>query len=298
LRNLLLQGLEDNISFGKRFQDYEILEHGEIRVSFYDGSQACGKVMVGADGIWSPVRRHLIPQLNILDTELRAIFGKTPIKENLLNRVKTEIQKGMCLTGENSVYCNKLFTDLMIFKREATAAFPNVHVPEDYIYWVLVFARELAGQDDRTMMALANSDCAALADKLTSKWHPSLRTIIIEQDVAATSALAFQTTTTGSMNAAFSQLRETNVPVTCIGDAAHPQPPLGGVGANSAFQDAAELTAVLSEVSTEEISSAGRLRRFEQTMLLRVSTAMTQSLGGSKSLFGMKPTDDMKPMPR
>lgn len=98
------------------------------------------------------------------------------------------------------------------------------------------------------------------------------------------------------MNAAFSHLRETSVLVTCISDAAHPQPPLRGVGANSAFQDAVELTAALAEEGMEERNSASRVRGFELSMMQRVSMSMRQSLDGSRSLFGMKPIEDMKPM--
>jgi 2-polyprenyl-6-methoxyphenol hydroxylase-like FAD-dependent oxidoreductase len=63
LRQILLEGLEDVVSFGKTFAP-----DGRVVAHFDDGSIAEGDVLVGADGAGSHVRRQLLPQAERIDT--------------------------------------------------------------------------------------------------------------------------------------------------------------------------------------------------------------------------------------
>jgi 2-polyprenyl-6-methoxyphenol hydroxylase-like FAD-dependent oxidoreductase len=61
LRALLLAGLEAEVEFGKRFVRFEELPAGRRRAYFDDGTFADADVLVGADGVNSPVRTQYLP---------------------------------------------------------------------------------------------------------------------------------------------------------------------------------------------------------------------------------------------
>jgi 2-polyprenyl-6-methoxyphenol hydroxylase-like FAD-dependent oxidoreductase len=76
LRQILLEGLEDVVSFGKTFAACEIRPDGRVVARFEDGSTAEGDVLVGADGASSRVRRQLLPHAKRIDTGLFSVSGK------------------------------------------------------------------------------------------------------------------------------------------------------------------------------------------------------------------------------
>ena len=83
----------------------------------------------------------------------------------------------------------------------------------------------------------------------------------------------------------------TDARVTLLEDAAHPMPPVGGVGANVAFQDAADEMDVLIEgpPGTESMG------RYDEVVRERAGKALIQSASGAGHFFGMKPLEELKP---
>ena len=82
LRQILFNGLEDRVHFGKRLDHYEAEERG-VSVAFEDGTRATGDLLVGADGIRSAVRKQRAPHIHIQDSGVRAIYGRVPISAAL-----------------------------------------------------------------------------------------------------------------------------------------------------------------------------------------------------------------------
>jgi 2-polyprenyl-6-methoxyphenol hydroxylase-like FAD-dependent oxidoreductase len=67
LRQVLLQGLEDVVHFGKTFLRYAQTRDGRVEGFFADGTSAVGDVLVGADGVHSKVREQLLPNASLVD---------------------------------------------------------------------------------------------------------------------------------------------------------------------------------------------------------------------------------------
>lgn len=282
LRNLLLTGLESYVDFDKRFNTYDLVEDG-IVAYFADGSSASGSILIGADGVRSRVRRQMLPNRIILDTEGRAIFGKTPINSTTFATIPEAIKDGIYMAIPPSDNRIKLFCDLMTFKRDQD---PTVlaSLPKDYIYWVLVFHRSITDTSHPTtdILSLSRSESAALAESLTKQWHPSIYSIITQQDPAASSPLQFL------MSNPPVEPWTSDPRITLMGDAAHPMPPVGGTGANMAFQDAADLFNAICQGFSRE-----QCKRYEETMRERSNVALMQSAAGATRFFGMKAVEEL-----
>lgn len=100
LRNLLLSGLEDHVMFRKRLDRYERGDDNEVVIHFADGTSERGTFLVSVDGVWSAARPQLSPNMVVLDTEGRAVFGKTPITEEIAREIAPEIGHGVVVVGQ------------------------------------------------------------------------------------------------------------------------------------------------------------------------------------------------------
>ena len=63
LRNILLSGVEEEVSFGRRFESYKVKDDGTIEVHFAGGSTEVGSLLIGADGATLPRAPTAPPRL-------------------------------------------------------------------------------------------------------------------------------------------------------------------------------------------------------------------------------------------
>ncbi|KAL1625244.1 hypothetical protein SLS54_003332 [Diplodia seriata] len=158
---------------------------------------------------------------------------------------------------------------------------------EDYVYWVLVSRKEVFGVEDDALVRVSNEEAKELALEVTKDWDPKLRALFELADPSQTSAM--RVLSMRPEMAAWEPLRE---PVTLLGDAAHVMSPSGGVGAVTAFRDAANLVKVLVEnggqVSTESIG------KYEGMMREYAKEAIEESRQGGVRFFNHPPFEECK----
>jgi 2-polyprenyl-6-methoxyphenol hydroxylase-like FAD-dependent oxidoreductase len=225
LREILLAGLKDMVQFGKTCQRFDLVEGGQVRTSFSDGTAATGDLLVGADGTHSAIRALIAPDA-MIDTLHYAIYGKTPIRSDTLdwmpailvdnfNRITTPGGIGMSVAT-----CRQVES-----AATATAKFaPTLHLTDipEYFSWTLSLTEALGDADEPTLHQHARS--------LVKEWHPALRRLIDEADIPAT----FPVPITSAR-----PVKAWHTPdVTLLGDAIHTMSPGRGEGANVALRDA------------------------------------------------------------
>src|SRR5262245_7327363 len=78
-REMLLEGMDEVVHFGKEFVRYEQAQEGKVKAFFEDGSSAIGDVLVGAAGTGSKVRKQYLPQAQVVDTGVVGAACRLPI---------------------------------------------------------------------------------------------------------------------------------------------------------------------------------------------------------------------------
>jgi 2-polyprenyl-6-methoxyphenol hydroxylase-like FAD-dependent oxidoreductase len=264
LRDVLLTGLEDDVQFGKEFLRYETKD-GKVIAHFVGGLTVEGDFLVGADGVYSRVRRQYLPSVNPIDTDGRAVYGKTPITPEFLERFNKDATEWMSvISGPNQI---SLFLELIKFPRDPAEVSSSLRSLKDYVYWVLI-SRSKNFLPDSELFSISSQQIAELSLKITENWDPSIRSLLELQQVEKTSAVRIT-----SADANQKKWQSSNV--TLLGDAIHCMPPTGGVGANTALSDAASLCELIKE-GVEGIS------QYEEKMLGYAGQAIQRSMDVQK----------------
>jgi 2-polyprenyl-6-methoxyphenol hydroxylase-like FAD-dependent oxidoreductase len=271
LRQVLMTGLEDVITFGKEFTGFDQNCDGTITAYFGDDSCATGDLLVGADGAASRLRKQYLPQARQEDTGIIAIAGKLPITEESAALVPPRVFQGISMVQAPKGYFCILHvmefkwdrsgkikngigdTDAELIKIWPGLQFDNTR---DYINWGFSASADKFPAD---VMERRGADLARLVVEMTPDWHPNLRRL-------------FELT---EPSTCFPVNIKTSVPlgpwpasnITLIGDAIHTMTPGRGVGANTALRDAVLLCARIIDVAEGRLDLVEAVGRYEAKMI-------------------------------
>ncbi|KAK6358760.1 hypothetical protein TWF730_008079 [Orbilia blumenaviensis] len=308
LRSVLMAGLEEHISFGKVFEDYEVdADSGNVIARFTDGTVEIGKILVGADGVRSLVRKTFLPELKPLDSEGRAIFGKTHLdNKQILKKASEHLTTGgIIITSEGQGVPLKLFSEAIYFNRELGGnEVAGFTLPPDYIYWVLCIRADAITdsggelKDEQELLGLDSEGSVKLASDLTANWNERIRAVFENQNPGSASTLSFFICEPGNFKSSWEHIRldKPQEPIILLGDAAHPMPPVGAVGANTAFQEAEDLFETLVRVynTPDGGKVEEELRGYERRLVERALGSIEKSTAGAGNFWGMRPVGELK----
>ncbi|KAH9897331.1 hypothetical protein F4778DRAFT_745289 [Xylariomycetidae sp. FL2044] len=77
LREALLYQQDEFLQAGKKLERYEVGE-SEVTMHFADGTTDACDLLVGADGVWSKVRRQLLPHIQVKNSDIGVTYFKVP----------------------------------------------------------------------------------------------------------------------------------------------------------------------------------------------------------------------------
>ena len=281
LRQVLLTGLEDVVSFDKKFSRYEHNADGTVTVFFDDGTHATGDVLIGADGAGSRLRKQRLPHAQMEETGILSLGGKVPITEESKALLSDKVFNGISLVMAPKGFGAILH--VMEFKWDRNGGVKQSvggndadlisHWPgflfdntRDYIMWGVWAARRWFPADPA---ALSSDQQLALAREMVKNWHPNMRRLMELTDPSTVFSVNIRT------SVPLEPWESSNV--TLLGDAIHTMTPGRGVGANTALRDAALLCTRLVEVRDGVKPLVDALHEYEVEMLEYSREAVLES---------------------
>jgi 2-polyprenyl-6-methoxyphenol hydroxylase-like FAD-dependent oxidoreductase len=261
LRAIMLSGLEDRVHFGKAVERAETTANGAI-LHFADGGAERVSMVVGADGIHSAIRRHLLRDVRVSDSGFRGIYGRTLLRTvDGESVVPTSLSDSGVLAVGDAPGRSFFFTS-MRFNEPPETVFARL-VPDqrppvstDYVMWAVMLPKEELPAD---LWSLAPQALHGIARAAARDYHPVLRRLVHDAEVEYTVATALSSAT-----------RPTDWPashVTLMGDAVHVMPPTGAHGGNTALRDAALLADRLQAARRDGASVQQAIGEYQREMI-------------------------------
>ena len=167
LRQVLFTGMEDVITFDRRFTHYSQHPDGRVTAHFDDGSSDTGDLLVGADGAGSPVRRQYLPHATHTETGLVGIGGKTLLTERAEALLPEPVRNGFGMYFDRRGQFGITHVMRMPWGRrrandEGLRDWPGLRFDNttDYVSWAITTSRTLAPAD---VLEREGADLVALA---------------------------------------------------------------------------------------------------------------------------------------
>jgi 2-polyprenyl-6-methoxyphenol hydroxylase-like FAD-dependent oxidoreductase len=145
LRQVLLDGVEDAVSFNKTFVSFDQKPDGHVIARFADGSSAAGDILIGADGAGSRVRQQLLPEAKRVDTGIIAVSGRLALGDCVRKDAPPAIFEGPTLIlGPRGCF---MFASAVEYPRN------NKHEAggDEYVMWGFSAHREILPVNSLTM---------------------------------------------------------------------------------------------------------------------------------------------------
>ncbi|MFI5912485.1 FAD-dependent oxidoreductase [Dactylosporangium sp. NPDC051541] len=239
LRQVLFTGMEDVLHFDKTFRRYSYEPDGRVTAHFADGTSATGDLLVGADGVNSPVRKQRLPHARLEDAGIIAVAAKVPMTPESLSLVPDWLFPGIGMVlAPRGMACILHSMEFPFLDQRfdgggaESLLFDNTR---NYLNWGLSAA---TGKWPADVMGLAGADLIGLVTAMTPSWDPRLHRLFALTDPTTCFPINIRTS-----------VRIPPWPtdsVTLLGDAIHTMTPGQGVGANTALRDAQHLVEALT----------------------------------------------------
>ncbi|CAG8763221.1 377_t:CDS:2, partial [Racocetra persica] len=277
LRDVLLEGVD--VQWGKKCVGYEESDDG-VWALFEDGTREFGDLLIGADGINSPIRKQKIPNLKFFDLGVTIVTVDIAVPKNLANKSmsiysNSVVQESL---GKNGDFHFAVFRFLPIDQSDE----PTYRITLAYIYPTKFDIKDNISIDDNDPESVIKHTISRI-----KQLRPpcELTDLLIELfSCVPFSHLGekypFRTYNPPRRRQIF-DIYPLSVPpwkndrITLLGDAAHVMNPILGLGVNNAMQDADLLTKELRNYENDNLVEC--IRRYNEQMRTRSSKDVMES---------------------
>ncbi|GAA4257725.1 FAD-dependent oxidoreductase [Dactylosporangium darangshiense] len=245
LRQVLFTGMEDVLRFGKTFIRYQHEPDGRVTAHFADGTIDTADLLVGADGVNSPVRQQRLPHARLEDAGIIAVAAKVPMTPESTSLMPAGLFPGIgMILAPKGMACILHWMEFPWGETgrpkdgiggndaELIANWPGLLFDNtrDYLNWGLSASTDKWPAD---IMQRGGADLVDLVTRMTPGWDPRMHRLFALTDPGTCFPINIRTS-----------VRVDPWPsdnVTLLGDAIHTMTPGQGVGANTALRDAHNL---------------------------------------------------------
>ncbi|KAI1354500.1 FAD/NAD(P)-binding domain-containing protein [Xylaria sp. FL0043] len=255
------------IQFGKKLRSVEEGATG-VTVYFEDGTSSSGDMLIGADGVNSKVREHMLrrPNAEVLNPiKLACIWAETTLSGEAMERQLSLGHSAYSMTSKSLDYA--IFSGLNKV---------NENFSGDY-YWYICWDDDDADKPDHWLQHATNSAKRDHILKMTEALEPGLREIFLlsPAEKIVSGMPVFR-------DAIIPTLPNTGR-VTVLGDAVHPMTPFRGEGGMHAIRDALNLGKVIESFrNSYPTVPRHALESYHQEMLERGHRAVKLSRNALK----------------
>uniref|UniRef100_U9SUH1 FAD-binding domain-containing protein n=1 Tax=Rhizophagus irregularis (strain DAOM 181602 / DAOM 197198 / MUCL 43194) TaxID=747089 RepID=U9SUH1_RHIID len=287
LRDVLLDDVP--VQWNKKCTKYVETQEG-VWVFFEDGTQEFCNILVGADGINSPIRKQKLPELQIVNYGITHVGVDISIPKHLMDRASkihgnVLARKTLGTKGDSTF----MMTRLIPIKQEQNDEKNEPHYRATLVYSYpseldnVDTESEKAKVDDndpasviehvKVLIRTLRPDCE-LTDLLLELWDLAPKTI--PNDPIKFPFKNYNPVQRRMMRDIdpMSIKSWTSSRVVLLGDAVHAMSPILGLGANNAIQDADKLSQALLKYTDNNISF---IEEYEKEMLKRTSADVLKS---------------------
>ncbi|KAF2759302.1 FAD/NAD(P)-binding domain-containing protein [Pseudovirgaria hyperparasitica] len=226
-----------------------------VTAHFADGTHATGRVIVGADGVGSKVRAHILPDTHPSLVPVTLITGELRVRGTELAHQLSLARSAYVAFGPSNTH---LFVGLDRISDDGA---------EGAYYWDMIIDAPGKSAPDAEQSA---AEQLCVAKEMAAAFEPELTRLI-------------HLTGEEGIHRPRLVLRDAVIPgmprtrVTLMGDAAHPMTPFRGEGGCQAIRDALNLARVL--IQSDDADLLANLDAYQVEMLQRGGEAVRRSRG-------------------
>ncbi|CAB4496278.1 unnamed protein product [Rhizophagus irregularis] len=287
LRDVLLEGVP--VQWNKKCIKYVETQEG-VWVFFEDGSQEFCNILVGADGINSPIRKQKLPELQIVNYGITHVSADVSVPKHLMDKVNkihgnVLIRKTLGTEGDSTL----MMTRLIPIKQEQNDEKNEPHYRATLVY---SYPSKLDNVDvESDKVKVDDNDPASVIEHVKRLIRTLRPDCELTELLVELWDLVPKTIPNDPINFPFKtynpvqrrMMRDidpmsikswTSSRVVLLGDAAHAMSPILGLGANNAIQDADKLSQALLKYTDNNISF---IEEYEKEMLKRTSADVLKS---------------------